>query len=68
MIFAPNLTLNDGHSIPQLGLGVYKATDAEAAAAASTAFDLGYRHVDTATLYHNEVGVGEAVAAHRGAP
>ncbi|MCU1482765.1 MAG: oxidoreductase [Subtercola sp.] len=62
MIFAPNLTLNDGHLIPQLGLGVYKATDAEAAAAATAAFDLGYRHVDTATLYDNEVGVGEAVA------
>ncbi|UFS59743.1 aldo/keto reductase [Subtercola endophyticus] len=62
MIFAPNLTLNDGHTIPQLGLGVYKATDAEAAAAATAAFDLGYRHVDTATLYDNEVGVGQAVA------
>ncbi|MDF2444567.1 MAG: 2,5-diketo-D-gluconate reductase [Subtercola sp.] len=61
MTTAPSLPLNDGHSIPQVGLGVYKVTDAEAVEAISSAFDAGYRHVDTATLYDNEVGVGEAV-------
>ncbi|MEF2976622.1 aldo/keto reductase [Subtercola sp. YIM 133946] len=63
MIFAPTIALNDGARIPQLGLGVYKATDEQAENAVSVAVDLGYRHVDTATLYANETGVGRAVAA-----
>jgi 2,5-diketo-D-gluconate reductase A len=63
MIFAPNIPLNDGNIIPQLGLGVYKASNEQAADAVAIAFDLGYRHVDTATLYDNEIGVGQAVAA-----
>ncbi|GGF28410.1 aldo/keto reductase [Subtercola lobariae] len=62
MTSSPNLTLNDGNSIPQLGLGVYKASNDEASQAVEVAFEVGYRHVDTATLYNNEVGVGEAVA------
>jgi 2,5-diketo-D-gluconate reductase A len=62
MTSAPRLTLNDGNTIPQLGLGVYKATNDEASRAVNVAFDVGYRHVDTATLYNNEAGVGEAIA------
>ncbi|RFA14166.1 oxidoreductase [Subtercola boreus] len=61
MTTAPSIPLNDGHSIPQVGLGVYKVTDAEAVEAIAAAFACGYRHIDTATLYDNEVGVGEAV-------
>ncbi len=62
MTSAPTLTLNDGNTIPQLGLGVYKASNDEAAGAVGVAFEVGYRHVDTATLYNNEVGVGQAIA------
>lgn len=58
-----SLTLNDGRPIPQLGLGVYKVPDAEAARVVEVALDAGYRHVDTATLYNNEHGVGNGVRA-----
>ena len=61
MPFSPLVSLSDGRAIPQLGLGVYKASDAEAFDAVSTALDAGYRHVDTASFYENERGVGEAV-------
>ena len=57
-----SLTLNDGHVIPQLGLGVYKIADALAADTVEVALDAGYRHVDTAALYENEVGVGLGLA------
>lgn len=60
---SPLLTLNDGHTIPQLGLGVYKVGSAEAARAVETAIDSGYRHVDTAAFYNNERGVGAGIAA-----
>ena len=55
-------TLNDGHEIPQLGLGVYKVLDALAADTVQVALEAGYRHVDTAALYENEVGVGQGLA------
>ena len=58
----PRLTLNDGRSIPQLGLGVYKVPDAMAADTVQVALETGYRHVDTADLYENEVGVGQGIA------
>ncbi|TFD05466.1 aldo/keto reductase [Cryobacterium sp. TMT1-66-1] len=57
-----SLTLNDGHVIPQLGLGVYKVADALAADTVEVALAAGYRHVDTAALYENEVGVGQGLA------
>jgi 2,5-diketo-D-gluconate reductase A len=57
----PSLQLNDGHSIPQLGLGVYKVKNSQATDVVLTAFEAGYRHVDTAALYGNERGVGIAV-------
>jgi 2,5-diketo-D-gluconate reductase A len=56
------LQLNDGHLIPQLGLGVYKIADAVAAGTVQVALEAGYRHVDTAALYANERGVGEGLA------
>lgn len=55
-------TLNNGVSMPWLGLGVFQVpADADAARTVRTAIDLGYRHIDTASLYQNERGVGRAV-------
>lgn len=59
----PRLKFHDGHSIPQLGFGVYKASDSEVEGAVGHALDTGYRHIDTATLYYNEAGVGRGIAA-----
>jgi 2,5-diketo-D-gluconate reductase A len=59
----PSITLNDGHAIPQLGLGTSPMSDAEAAEAVATAVQIGYRQVDTAAKYENEVGVGRGLAA-----
>lgn len=59
----PTITLNNGVKIPRVGLGVWKASDAEAEHAVKTAIDSGYRLIDTATIYGNEAGVGRAVAA-----
>ena len=59
----PNLTLNDGHTIPQLGFGVFKVDPAETERAVSAALEAGYRHIDTAAVYRNEAGVGRAIAA-----
>jgi len=60
----PTVTLNDGHSIPQLGFGVFQIDPAETADAVSNALEVGYRHIDTAEMYQNERGVGEAVRAY----
>ncbi len=57
----PVIALNDGGRIPQLGFGVYKVPPDEVTAAVRTAIGVGYRHVDTATMYHNEEGVGRAI-------
>jgi 2,5-diketo-D-gluconate reductase A len=57
----PRIRLADGHSIPQLGLGVYKVPYSDAAALVDGAIRSGYRHIDTATLYGNERGVGEGM-------
>jgi 2,5-diketo-D-gluconate reductase A len=61
MIEVPNLTLNDGNTIPQFGLGVWQVPNDRVAANIKAAFDAGYRSVDTAALYRNESGVGDAV-------
>ncbi|HET6627024.1 MAG TPA: aldo/keto reductase [Nocardioidaceae bacterium] len=62
MSTVPNLVLNNGVEIPQLGFGVFKVPADETKQAVATAFDAGYRHLDTAKLYDNEAAVGEAVA------
>lgn len=59
----PSLALNDGHSIPQLGYGVFKVPPADTERAVSEALEVGYRHIDTAAIYGNEAGVGAAIAA-----
>ena len=60
-VFSPVLQMRDGHDIPQLGLGVYKVEDDLAATLVDGAIDAGYRHIDTASLYANERGVGNGV-------
>ncbi|MEQ1736300.1 MAG: aldo/keto reductase [Rhodoglobus sp.] len=59
----PTLDLNDGTTIPQLGFGVFKVDPDEAERIVTDALEVGYRHIDTAAIYGNEVGVGRAVAA-----
>jgi 2,5-diketo-D-gluconate reductase A len=59
----PTIPLNDGHSIPLLGLGTWPMSDAEAAESVPTALEMGYRQVDTAAKYENEVGVGRGLAS-----
>lgn len=56
------LKLNDGNTIPRLGLGVFQATGGEEVRAVAHALDCGYRHIDTAAMYGNEQGVGQAIA------
>ncbi|KQO80159.1 oxidoreductase [Frigoribacterium sp. Leaf263] len=62
MTTIPTITLNNGIQIPQLGFGVYQVDPAETKDATLTAFEVGYRHIDTAEMYGNEAGVGEAIA------
>ena len=63
MTFAPLIPLNDGNSIPQLGLGTWPLDDDQVAAAVVRAVEAGYRHVDTAVKYGNERGVGNGIRA-----
>jgi 2,5-diketo-D-gluconate reductase A len=57
----PDLALNNGQTIPQLGFGVFQIDPAETADAVEQALDVGYRHIDTAEMYGNEKGVGQAI-------
>ncbi|HET7356325.1 MAG TPA: aldo/keto reductase [Nocardioidaceae bacterium] len=57
----PNLTLNNGIEIPQLGFGVFKVPAGHTKEVVLKALETGYRHIDTARLYGNEAEVGEAV-------
>ncbi|HEY1276726.1 MAG TPA: aldo/keto reductase [Thermoleophilaceae bacterium] len=61
MSTVPAITLNDGNAIPQLGFGVFQIPPEETATAVSEALRVGYRHIDTAEMYGNEKGVGEAI-------
>lgn len=63
MLSIPSIPLNDGHRIPQLGLGIWRVSDAETADVVGTAFELGYRHIDGAVGYGNEEGLGRAIRA-----
>jgi 2,5-diketo-D-gluconate reductase A len=58
----PTIRLNDRYEIPQLGFGVYQVTE-DAERIVSEAIEAGYRHIDTAALYGNEVEVGRAIRA-----
>jgi 2,5-diketo-D-gluconate reductase A len=57
----PNILLNNGVAIPQLGFGVFQIKPEETKAATLEALKVGYRHIDTAEMYGNEREVGQAV-------
>jgi 2,5-diketo-D-gluconate reductase A len=57
----PDISLNDGTTIPQLGFGVFQIEPKDTVAAVTKALEVGYRHIDTAEMYGNEAEVGEAV-------
>jgi 2,5-diketo-D-gluconate reductase A len=62
MTAIPDIELNNGVSIPQIGFGVYKIPDEEVTDIVLEALQRGYRSIDTATVYSNERGVGQALA------
>ena len=55
----PSLKLNDGHAMPQLGFGIWQVQDSEVAV--TEAIKVGYRSIDGAKIYENEVGLGQAI-------
>jgi 2,5-diketo-D-gluconate reductase A len=57
----PDITLNNGRTIPQLGFGVFLIEPKDTVGAVSAALEAGYRHIDTAQMYGNEREVGEAI-------
>ena len=61
MTATPQLTFHDGRSMPQLGFGVWKVPNDEAASVVGEAIRVGYRSIDTAAIYRNEEGVGAAI-------
>lgn len=61
MVGVPEIALNDGNMIPQLGFGVFKIEPERTAEAVRCALEVGYRHIDTAQMYGNENGVGQGV-------
>jgi 2,5-diketo-D-gluconate reductase A len=61
MSVVPEIDLNNGVQIPQLGFGVFQIPPAETAAAVRSALEVGYRHIDTAEMYRNEKQVGQAI-------
>ena len=62
-IHVPQITLADGHLIPQIGLGVLRIDDEGVTPVVESALEQGYRHIDGAAGYENEGGVGRALAA-----
>lgn len=62
MVFAPLVEMNDGRSIPVIGFGVWQVPDDVVVDATLKALEVGYRHIDTACVYENERGVGEALS------
>jgi 2,5-diketo-D-gluconate reductase A len=61
MSHVPNIRLNNGVEIPQVGYGVFQIEPDRTADAVRDAFEAGYRHIDTAQGYGNEEGVGQAL-------
>jgi len=63
MAIVPRLILNNGVTVPQLGLGVLQVPQEETQSVVEDALSAGYRHIDTAAAYGNEAGVGAAIAS-----
>jgi 2,5-diketo-D-gluconate reductase A len=61
MVEVPNVRLSNGVEIPQFGFGVFQIDPERTAESVRTALEAGYRHIDTAQMYRNEEGVGQAV-------
>lgn len=59
----PNVTLDNGVVMPQLGFGVLRIPDEETASVVTTALDCGYRRIGSAAVYGDETGVGHALAS-----
>ncbi len=57
----PQLSLNDGHSIPQLGMGIWQVPDDDAARTVREGIANGYRLIDGAAIYRNERGMGQGI-------
>ena len=55
------VTMNDGHQIPAMGYGVFMMSSDEVREHLPQALEAGYRHIDTANAYFNEVSVGEVI-------
>ena len=62
MTAVPDVTLNNGRTIPQFGFGVFQIKPDDTAKAVTEALEAGYRHIDTAEMYGNEKEVGTAIA------
>ena len=56
-----DVTLNNGITMPAIGLGVFQSAPADTTAAVESALATGYRHIDTAAAYGNEREVGEGI-------
>ena len=61
MTIIPDIMLNNGQRIPQLGFGVFLIPPPDTEAAVIAALQAGYRHIDTARMYGNEAEVGQAI-------
>jgi diketogulonate reductase-like aldo/keto reductase len=61
--YVPSIALNDENTMPVIGLGVAELSDDETERAVSAALEIGYRLIDTASVYGNEAAVGRAIAA-----
>ncbi len=57
------LTLNDNNKIPMVGFGTYQATEQEGIESIQSAIAKGYRLIDTAAKYENEIAVGKGIMA-----
>jgi 2,5-diketo-D-gluconate reductase A len=60
---ATTTTLNNNVRIPQLGFGTFQVPPRDTERVVSIALEAGYRSIDTAAAYHNEKGVGKAIAS-----
>ena len=59
-------TLANGDHIPAFGLGTWKSSKGQVAAAVQEALAIGYKHIDCAAIYGNEAEIGQALASHQG--
>lgn len=61
-VSVPTIQLNNGQTIPQVGLGLFQVSDNDTERIVEQAIEVGYRHFDTASMYQNEQALGRAIA------